>query len=231
MPTTARYSAEPLFAMPSPRYVRDSLVGPRLVEADAALRPSLEQFIASRYQQIHGARLRHFLPRLFGAVDGGGTLVAAYGVRVADSGPLFLEQYLDAPIEACALARFGRRAARARIVEIGNLAGATPGALRALIPAVTAWLLAEGHEFIAFTGAAPLRNAFGRLGLPLCELATARVDCLPEDERADWGQYYALNPAVMLGDIGAGRRLLTAEATSPRDLRARLAPLAMVGAP
>lgn len=231
MSSTARFSADDRFTLPSPRYVRDSLVGPRLVEADARLRPTLEAFIASRYQQIHGARLRHFLPRLFGAIDAGGTLVAAYGVRVADAGPLFLEQYLDQPIEACALDRFGRRAARSQIVEIGNLAGATPGALRALIPAVTAWLLAEGHEFIAFTGAAPLRNAFGRLGLPLCELATARIECLPEDQRADWGQYYAMNPAVMLGDIGAGRRLLSQETVSPRELRARLAPLALVGAP
>lgn len=231
MSSTARFSADDRFALPSPRYVRDSLVGPRLVEADARLRPTLEAFIASRYQQIHGARLRHFLPRLFGAIDAGGTLVAAYGVRVADAGPLFLEQYLDQPIEACALDRFGRRTARGHIVEIGNLAGATPGALRALIPAVTAWLLAEGHEFIAFTGAAPLRNAFGRLGLPLCELATARIECLPEDQRADWGQYYAMNPAVMLGDIGAGRRLLSQETVSPRELRVRLAPLALVGAP
>ena len=228
---TATLVAEPLLALPPPRYVRDSLVGPRLVEADARLRPTLESFIASRYEQIHGARLRHFLPRLFGAVDAGGALVAAYGVRVANDGPLFLEQYLDAPIEACALARFGRRAPRSHIVEIGNLAGATPGALRSLIPAVTAWLLAEGHEFVAFTGAAPLRNAFGRLGLPLCELAAARIECLPEEQRADWGQYYAMNPAVMLGDIGAGRRLLSADTASPRDLRARLAPLAMVGAP
>ncbi len=231
MSSNARFSAEPLFVLPSPRNVRDSLVSPRLVEADATLRPRLEQFIASRYQQIHGARLRHFMPRLFGAVDAEGTLVAAYGVRVAGDGPLFLEQYLDSEIEACALARFGRRVPRARIVEIGNLAGATPGALRALIPAVTAWLLSEGYEFIAFTGAGPLRNAFGRLGLPLCELATARIECLPEAERADWGQYYAMNPAVMLGDIGAGRCLLSDAASSPRDLRTRLAPLAMVGAP
>lgn len=231
MSSTACFSADPWCARPAPRAVRDDRLALRLVEADATLRPTLEGFIASRYRQIHGARLRHFLPRLFGALDAGGTLVAAYGVRVADSGPLFLEQYLDTSIDACALARFGRRVPRAHIVEIGNLAGATPGALRALIPAVTAWLLAEGHEFIAFTGAAPLRNAFGRLGLPLCELATARIECLPEDERADWGRYYARHPAVMLGDIGAGRRLLGADTASPDELHARLAPLAMVGAP
>lgn len=203
-----------------------------LTEAlDEAQRGALERFVARRFREVYDARVTHFLPRLFGAREPRGGLAAVFGLRSAADGPLFLEQYLDMPIESAICERFGNRAARAAVAEVGNLAGATPGALRALIPALTQRLADEGFAYVSFTGSSRLCNGFAKLGLPLRSVAPAAVDRLPWSERGSWGRYYDGSPEVMVGDVAMGARLLEAYARHPQVLRAQLAPLASVGAP
>jgi tetratricopeptide (TPR) repeat protein len=67
--------------------------------SNATQRAALEGFIAARFQRAYGARLTHFLPHLLGLRDGAGEWQAAVGYADAAAGPLFLEQYLDAPVE------------------------------------------------------------------------------------------------------------------------------------
>ena len=202
-----------------------------IVEAGSDGRAPLEAFIAQRYAEVYGAQLYGFMPRLFGYWQGPQDLVAAFGLRGADAGALFLERYLDGAIEHLVTARFGRPAARRDIAEVGNLAGASPGALRSLIPALTQKLCDEGFRYLAFTGSARLCNGFSRLGLPLSVVATADVSRLPPDERRRWGTYYAHAPSVMLGDVSEGARLLRSMAGEPGRLRARLDAVSRVGAP
>ena len=202
-----------------------------LVEAQGAARASLETFIARRFDEVYQARVHRFLPRLFGLHRASGERIAAFGLRAAGEGPLFLEHYLDEPVERAVFRQFGSPARRGEIAEVGNLAGASPGALRDLIPELTRFLHREGFRWLAFTGAARLCNGFSRLGLPLQVVASARLDRLPESERRHWGSYYALEPSVMLGDIAAGHRILAAKSGKPGLLDRRLAPVAGVGAP
>lgn len=204
---------------------------PELVQAEPAQRASIEAFIARRFDEVYGARVHSFMPRLLGLHDHGGALIAALGLRAADREKLFLEHYLDAPVELMVERQFGQRARRGEIAEVGNLAGATPGALRQLIPALTTLLHREGFHWVAFTGAAHLCNAFSRLGLPLAVVAPARLDRLPQSERQCWGRYYDRHPSVMLGDVAEGFHSLIEESSGRRALQARLAPLARVGAP
>lgn len=212
-----------------PRAVLDC--GITLTDAAITARPELERFIARRFREVYDARVNHFLPRLLGARDARGRLVAAFGLRSAIDGPLFLEQYLDASIESTIAAAFGAPAMRRTIAEVGNLAGATPGALRCLIPVLTRRLADEGFSYVAFTGSARLCNGFARLGLSLRSVAAACVDRLPPSERPGWGRYYDGAPEVMIGDVTMGARVLEAYARHPQVLRAQLAPLAGVGAP
>lgn len=199
-----------------------------LIEADAARREALESFIAQRFREVYDAHLYCYLPRLFGLHGPNGELLAAVGLRSAASGPLFLERYLDDSIEAWVARRAARPVARQQIVEVGNLAGATPGALRELIPMLCERLQADGFQWVAFTGAARLCNGFSRLGLPLDIIAPAPIARLAEHERSAWGRYYDSAPSVMLGDIGGGSRLLRHR---ERDGSDPLAALARVGAP
>jgi len=202
-----------------------------LFEAAPDRRAQIESFVAQRFFEVYGARIHSFLPRLFGARDRRGAIAAVFGLRGAEQGPLFLEQYLDAPVEVMVAETFGRQVPRRRIAEVGNLAGVSPGALRHLIPTLTQRLYEEGYRFVAFTGSARLCNGFSRLGLPLRIVAEAPPDRLPEAERALWGSYYEHRPSVMLGDVALGMKLLRALAEEPAQLKAQFSPLSQVGAP
>ncbi|WP_456292935.1 thermostable hemolysin [Pseudomonas sp. AK106] len=167
------------------------------------LRDAYETFIQHRFRQAHNAEIRSFMPELFGLHDNTGTLCAVAGVRVATSGPLFLEHYLDQPVEQMIEARAGRPVDRQGIVEVGNLAASNLGSARLSIIAVT-WLLAmSGLEWVAFTGNAGLVNSFNRLGLRPLTLCLADPLRLGEDRHA-WGNYYDSQPSVHVGDIRSG---------------------------
>jgi hypothetical protein len=174
-----------------------SLLSPAL----GAERAALERFVAERFLRVYGARLSHFCAHLVGLRGAGGAWRAAAGYTPAGSKSLFLEQYLDAPVEALLAAASGRPVARERIAEVGNLAAAV-GMGRELIPAVGAHLHALGYRWVVFTATRQLHNAFRRLRLDALELADAAPSRLP-DHGASWGTYYAHGPRVMGGPIAA----------------------------
>ncbi|WP_428313235.1 thermostable hemolysin [Hydrocarboniphaga sp.] len=221
--------------MLSARRAASQTVELELLEAEPQRRPELQGFIAERFAEVYGAELYNFMPRLFGLQDDSGELLAAFGMRAAERDGkrelLFLEHYLDRPVEALVAQVAGRPVPRCHIVEVGNLAGASPGALRQLIPLLCERLHQDGFHWVVFTGPARLCNSFSRLGLPLQVLAPAPVEKLSAEERRHWGRYYDHRPSVMAGDIGPAARLLRELRRTPGGLQQLLAPLAGVGAP
>jgi len=167
------------------------------------LRTQCEQFIGTRFEQAHGARIAHFSPYLLGVRDALDRWRAAAGYTPADGRRLFLEQYLDAPVEHL-LTRYG--VARDAIVEVGNLASTSAGMGRALIPLLARHLHRLGYEWVAFTATRELRNAFARMGLTPLELAPADPARLP-DRGERWGRYYTNDPIVVAGRVGHALRL------------------------
>lgn len=163
-----------------------------------------ERFIHDCFQSAYGADVTHFMPRLFELQTRRGEVVAAFGVRSASAEPLFLEHYLDQPVEQVLEQKLGKPLQRDKIVEVGNLAAIYPGAARWLIVALTIKLYQSGFEWVVFTGTQELRNGFRRLGLHPVMLGPADIARLPEDERLAWGSYYDNQPMVMAGNIGYG---------------------------
>lgn len=174
-------------------------------------REALAQFIRDCFAKAHGARIEHFMPRLLSLRNRQGTLIAAFGLRTASSGPLFLEHYLDAPVEELLAARSGRPVERRDVIEVGNLSATDAGAIRFLMVAVTMLLHRAGYRWIVFTGTNVVRNGLHRIGLRPQVLAEARLERLPEGERAHWGNYYAHAPTVMCGEISRGYDALLAD--------------------
>jgi hypothetical protein len=166
------------------------------------------ELIRRRFQQEHQAHLTHFMPRLLGLVDANGVLAGAAGCRPAASETLFLERYVDLPIEQAITAVAGEPVARNEVVEVGNLAADSPGCARVLIVALTAWLAGQGYRWVAFTGTRSLLNSFRRLGLTPRVLAPADParmgDALPQ-----WGRYYTQQPQVVFGEIPPAQRQLS----------------------
>ncbi len=181
-----------------------------LNEPRSARRQQMETFIHARFAEHYGARVHQFMPCLLGLHDSQGQLLAALGVRCGGEGPLFLERYLDAPVEQ-RIAELGGCAAPARgvVAEVGNLAAIGAGHARLLIVALTDLLARAGFRWVAFTGTPLLLNSFSRLGLAPLQLGAADPARMGE-ELADWGSYYATRPQVMVGDILGGHQRLQA---------------------
>ena len=178
-----------------------------LAQAESAQREAFEQFIRQRFVEAHGARISSFMPDLFGLHDAEQQLSAVCGARLAVEQPLFLEQYLDAPVEQIIARLAERPVVRDEIVEVGNLASISAGSARMIIVIMTCLLAQRGLQWVVFTGAASLINSFHRLGLEPLRLCSADPSVLGE-QRHDWGQYYAQRPQVFAGSIQLGYRQL-----------------------
>ena len=194
-----------------------SAPGPRslqLVAVDAARRVAVQDFIRDRFAAHYHADVRHFMPCLFGLEADDGSLHGAVGCRSAATQALFLEHYLDEPIEDLIAARVGTTVDRTDVVEVGNLAARGAGMSRLLIVALTRLLATEGVRWVGFTGTPALINSFRRLGIALHGLAPADPRRLGVDRdqwRAEWGSYYDAGPQVMVAEVpGADLTLATA---------------------
>lgn len=167
----------------------------------------IENFIRERFADRYGAQVRHFMPTLLQLEDEHGTRHGAVGVRCAAAEPLFLERYLDRPVEAEIARRSGAIAARSQIVEVGNLAARGAGHARLLIVALTSLLATQGYDWVVFTGTPEIQNSFSRLDIgtvPLADADPARMG----DELGDWGSYYDSHPQVLLGNVRRGHASL-----------------------
>ncbi len=160
-------------------------------------RATLEGFIKKIFKRAYGAEIRHFMPRLMSLADRDSGLLAVCGVRQARMSELFLEHYMDQPVEKLLSERTGQPIRREEIVEIGNLAVAEPGMARQLLAGVIDHLHGTPAQWAVFTAIPSLRNSLAKLNVQLEVLCDARLDRLPEHERAGWGTYYEQNPQVM----------------------------------
>jgi len=169
------------------------------VDAASPRRAEAEAFIAGVFARRYGARVTSFAPNLL-LIEQRGRVVAATGWRGAGAEPLFLERYLDEPVERAVSRLAARRVARTRIAEVGNLAAEGNGGSLRVIGALAGRLAALGHEWVVFTATQELIGIFTRLGLPLLALAKAdpaRLGAAAES----WGSYYDTAPVVVAGRI------------------------------
>ncbi len=164
-------------------------------------RQELERFIFNSFRLAYGARVHHFMPELMSLRNAYGELLAVCGLRIAREEKLFLEVYLDEPVEQALSMKTGRCVERADIIEVGNLAGFRPGMGRHLIAVLTAHLHEIGVPWVVFTANPGLRNAFTKLGIEITPICQADRSRLRTECQAGWGSYYGKNPYVMAGNV------------------------------
>jgi hypothetical protein len=162
--------------------------------------------IAGTYAEKHGARICSFMPTLLALKDSGGSARAVAGLRPAAGDTLFLEQYLDDPVEQALAAAIGRPVARAAIAEVGNLAARECRSACRLAILLPAWLGERGHEWVVFTATNVVRGILQGLGSRVVELAPASAARL-QQRQDDWGRYYSTDPRVMAAYLPAGATL------------------------
>ena len=171
---------------------------PRVMVADKGhpRRGAIERFIEARYQTAFGARGLSHYPLLAALRGADGAIRAAAGVRFAAHEPLFLERYLDQPVEQVVAEAFARPVARASIVEVGSLASDSPVASLELFATLSTLLPPACHRGVAVLTARPeLALVLGRAGFELKPLGPADPARLG-GRAVDWGSYYDAAPNV-----------------------------------
>lgn len=165
-------------------------------------RPEAEAYIRGIFAQRYQAEPAVFAPNLV-MMEQHQRIIAATGWRGAGAEALYLERYLDVPIEAAMEELASQTVVRERIVEVGHLAADKPGASIHVILTLAEYLHRVGFEWVVFTATQELIRIFTRLGLPLLALAKADPARLGGDAGA-WGTYYDTQPVVVAGRIQLG---------------------------
>lgn len=175
------------------------------VQTPGAARSRIETFIRDRFWQAFTATPVIRVPELVALCDQQNALLAAVGLRNASSGRLFLEDYLNQPLDVAISALSPCR--RDQIVEIAHLAGVQRGVSRSLFPALTFLLHGRGVQWVAFTGTRTLRVSFERLGVKTLSLGIADPSRLPDGGQG-WGDYYEHQPEVLISHLPSGYQIL-----------------------
>ncbi|MCM2312926.1 MAG: thermostable hemolysin [Steroidobacteraceae bacterium] len=182
--------------------------GPALRVAEAAAgmpeRAELEAFVRTAFARKHDASVSSFMPTLLSFRDASGELRGVIGVRGAAPQPLYLEQYLEQPVEAAIAAATGRFVQRHEVVEVGNLAGANCRAAMRMVATLPSYLLVRDYRWIVFTATSAVRGILQGFRAPLVELARAENARVAHgDDR--WGRYYDSDPRVLAGYLPSSR--------------------------
>ena len=172
----------------------------QLLNPQSVNRGQAEIFIGEKFQEVYGAELHDFLPQLL-TMQCAGKLSGVAGISPARGRALFLEQYLDKPVEQELAALTGKSVRREEIVEIGNLVAANNGASLALFIVLASLLQDAGFTTLVFTLTEQLRNKFHRLGFEPLFIADAEESELAPGTGSRWGSYYQQRPQVMAGNL------------------------------
>jgi len=196
-------NAEPVFR--TARLTRYVPSRTQVIALDSPRRDEAEAFIRSVFAHHYAAQVASFAPDLILLEQAGRNaqaecIAAAAGWRSAASGRLFLETYLDDPVQVRIGRLAGHPVARERIAEVGNLASVTPGGGARMILALAEHLDRLGYEWVVFTATQELIGIFAKLGLPPLALGIADPKCLGAAADA-WGSYYDSRPVVVAGRI------------------------------
>jgi hypothetical protein len=170
------------------------------------LRGELERYVQEVFNAKHGARVKSFMPTLLALQGRGGQVCGVTGYRFATDEALFLERYLDVPIEEAIRAATNANVSRTDIVEVGNLASLRCKAAVHLVALLPRLLVDKGRSWVVFTATEGVRTILERFGAPVYELAPARAERVAGlgDE---WGEYYRSDPRIMAGYLPSGFRL------------------------
>lgn len=172
-----------------------------LHEIDSPQRAELEAYIARRFGRAYGATIDEYLPQLF-SMQCQGRYSAVAGIRMAVKGELFVERYLDAPIEQVLSGLSQTLILRHHVVEIGNLVATHRGASLLFFILHAAMLHEAGFRWAVFSATDRVATIIDKLNFATVNLGMADPARLGEDVKA-WGRYYDTRPTVLATDIVA----------------------------
>ena len=176
------------------------------VGRDDAERAALETYVRTAFNRSHDAEVNSFMPTLLAFRDGAGALRGVLGLRSAAEQPLYLENYLDRPVEQAIVAAGYHPVERHEVVEVGNLAAGSCLAAVRMVAQMPVQLMNRGYCWIVFTATSTVHEILLGFGAPLVELG--RADPRRVARQGDrWGRYYDNDPRVYAGYLPDSRAI------------------------
>lgn len=192
----------------------------RLWGPGAPGRQLIEDFIALAYEQEFGASIEVNYPILIGLCDRAGRIRAGVGMRMASREKLFLEQYLDLPVEITLEQNLSHQVERNVIVELGGFASTGMNMSLYLLGAAAAYLATRGNEFGLVTATDKMNRLFKMFHFHTQVICRAQKHAL-RDQAMNWGTYYSHNPKVIVGSIQQCLAAMLESGTIPNNSRRR----------
>lgn len=159
-------------------------------------RKPLEKFISKVFKRVYNAELKFFHQNLLTVQSEG--IEGAIGFSSCENA-IFLEQYLDLPIEEEIYRLSMIKTGRHNIAEVGNLAAIRNGSGAKLMIAMTECLLLYGYKFATFTGTNQIFSIFNKLGYTPMIITCAEKEKVSNSNA--WGSYYEYSPRVAVADL------------------------------
>lgn len=174
-----------------------------VAEHGSPMRSSLEARVRSGFGQHFNACIEGFMPDLavYEHATGASGVI---GIRSAAEERLFLESYLDMPIEKIIQLTSGHSADRDEIVEVGQFVVDDRDIVADFFRDLVPFLQSQGFKWVCFTGTNRIRALLARIGFagyPVTQAAKTRV----YDEKNQWGSYYEHEPVVIIGKLSDPR--------------------------
>lgn len=177
-------------------------VNVNLVTPVDPLYPNVCDFARQTYEARLACTLQQFYPAYL-VYQEGEAIRAVVGHRSAGIEPLFVEHYLDAPVEQHLVA------ARDTIVELGCFAAENRLAAFNLMAGSARYLDEQGYTYVVCAANRAIRQCLKKLGIEIQVLGDVDPARVPGGGAA-WGNYYEGDPQVLGGSIKAGVKAINA---------------------
>jgi Thermostable hemolysin len=179
-------------------------------------REEVETFIENVYRAHYGNHPGTHYPELIFCRGSTRKIISACGLRRASSGPLFLEQYLDGPIEGALAQLLRNQPERHSVFEVGGLAAIGSRALLSVIRAVAVYIKDQKAEYAVATATAQLRQLFAQFAIPTAVIGKADPRRVAGGGAA-WGSYYDHAPLLLVGNVPDCLRLIDGDSASDQS--------------
>jgi len=170
-----------------------------LAEPDSHMRKELESRIRTGFGQHFQACIEGFMPEL-AVYRHASSAEGVIGIRNAGDEPLFLESYLDRPIELAVRQLAGTSVQRSQIAEVGQFVISDRATVADFFRDLVPFLQSQGFEWVCFTGTNRIRALLTRIGFEGCPVANATRDRIWASKE-NWGSYYDHEPVVIVGKL------------------------------
>jgi hypothetical protein len=170
-----------------------------VAEHGSSLRSSLEARVRSGFGHHFNACIEGFMPELAVYEHSTGAS-GVIGIRSAADESLFLENYLDHPVETVVHLVSGEVVDRGSVVEVGQFVVDERDIVADFFRDLVPFLVSQGFDWVCFTGTNRIRALLGRIGFAGFPVTRAAQERLVES-RDHWGSYYEQEPVVIVGKL------------------------------